>query len=91
MKRYFASPEAPALLEPHHQIVSCHIQDIRWRKILPLCRGAVGVFYSHSRLGCYQLVHIHWRGALPHCRDVVGVFYRPTANWAELFVLGMIM
>ena len=26
-------------------------QDIRWGWILPLCRGAVGVFYSPSRLG----------------------------------------
>ena len=27
MKEYSAFPKAPALLEPHHQIVSCHIQD----------------------------------------------------------------
>ena len=26
MKRYPAFPKAPALLEPHHQIVYCHIQ-----------------------------------------------------------------
>ena len=30
MKGYSAFPKAPALLEPHHQIVSCHIQDTRW-------------------------------------------------------------
>ena len=30
MKGYFAFPKAPALLEPHHQIVYCHIQDTRW-------------------------------------------------------------
>ena len=29
MKEYFAFPKAPALLEPHHQIVLCHIQDKR--------------------------------------------------------------
>ena len=27
MKEYFAFPKAPALLEPCHQIVLCHIQD----------------------------------------------------------------
>ena len=26
MKRYSAFPKAPALLEPHHRIVQCHIQ-----------------------------------------------------------------
>ena len=31
MKGYSAFPKAPALLEPHHQIVKCHIQDTRWR------------------------------------------------------------
>ena len=25
-----AFPKAPASLEPHHQIVKCHIQDTRW-------------------------------------------------------------
>ena len=30
MKRYSAFPKAPALVEPHHQMVSCHIQDARW-------------------------------------------------------------
>ena len=39
MKRYFAFPKAPALLEPHHQIVSCHIQDIRLGGCLTLLQG----------------------------------------------------
>ena len=30
MKGCSIFPKAPALLEPHHQIVSCHIQDTRW-------------------------------------------------------------
>ena len=51
MKGYSAFPKAPALLEPHHQIVYCHIQDTRLGGVLPLCREAVGVFYSPSRLG----------------------------------------
>ena len=32
MKEYSTFPKAPALLEPHHQIVQCHIQDTRWGK-----------------------------------------------------------
>ena len=31
IKEYSAFPNAPALLEYHHQIVQCHIQDTRWR------------------------------------------------------------
>ena len=50
MNRYSTFPKALASLEPHHQIVLCHIQDIRWGgEVLSLCRGAVGVFYSLSR------------------------------------------
>ena len=52
VKGYSAFPKTPALLEPHHQTVYCHIQDIHWVGwgFLPLCRGAVNVFYSPSRL-----------------------------------------
>ena len=45
MKGYSAFPKAPALLEPHHQIVQCHISDTHWGRVLSLCREAVGVFY----------------------------------------------
>ena len=39
MKRYSAFPKAPLLLEPHHQIVWCHIQDTRcWEGFTPLQR-----------------------------------------------------
>ena len=38
MKRYSAFPKAPALLEPHYQIVLCHIQDTRWASLTPLQR-----------------------------------------------------
>ena len=53
MKRYFVFPKAPALLEPCHQIVSCHILDPCWGGgvFLPLCREVVSVFYSPNRLG----------------------------------------
>ena len=30
MKKYSTFPKAPVLLEPHHQIVKCHIQDPLW-------------------------------------------------------------
>ena len=30
MKGCSTFPKAPALLEPHHQIVSCYIQDTHW-------------------------------------------------------------
>ena len=50
-KGWSALPKAPALVEPYHQIVLCHIPDTRWEWVLLLCREAVGVFYSHSRLG----------------------------------------
>ena len=36
MKRYSAFPKAPALLESHHQIMYCHIQDIHRRGLTPL-------------------------------------------------------
>ena len=51
LKGYSTFPKAPEVLEPHHQIVLCHIQDTRWWGVLPLCRGAVGIFYSPSWLG----------------------------------------
>ena len=36
-----------------------------------LCREAVGVFYSPSRLGYWTLIE----GVLPLCKDAVGVLY----------------
>ena len=35
-KEVFYIRQAPALLEPHHQIVSCHNQDTRWGSLTPL-------------------------------------------------------
>ena len=48
MKRYSIFPNAPALLEPHHQRLFRTLVGVR---ILPLCRGAVGVFYSPQPTG----------------------------------------
>ena len=42
MKGYSASSKVPALLQYHHQIVYCHIQDT-WDE--------VGTFYNLNRLG----------------------------------------
>ena len=33
-------------------LYQCHIQDIRWKEELRLCRDAIGVFYSPSLLRC---------------------------------------
>ena len=51
MQGYTTFLKSPALLEPHHQIVSCHKQDTRWEGVLPLCRDAANEFYNPCRLG----------------------------------------
>ena len=38
IKGYSAFPKAPALLEPDHQIVLCHIQNTCWGSFTPLQR-----------------------------------------------------
>ena len=35
IKGYSAFTKAPALLEPHHQIVWCHIHETRWGGAYP--------------------------------------------------------
>ena len=40
IKGYSAFPKASALLEPHHQIIYCHIQDIRWGFLTSLQRSS---------------------------------------------------
>ena len=52
MKGYFAFPKSPLSLEPYHQIASLG-------GVLPLCRGAVNVFYCPSRLGKYIFMYIY--------------------------------
>ena len=51
-KGYSAFPRAPVLLEPHHQIIQYHIQEIQcgWG-VLPLCREAVSVFCKPQSIG----------------------------------------
>ena len=48
-KGYYAFSKAPSSLEPHNQIVQCHIQNTHWVS-LTLCRDARAVFSSSSRL-----------------------------------------
>ena len=47
---YLAFPKAPVSLEILSQIVLCHFKATRWG-VLPVCRDAVCVFTSSSRLG----------------------------------------
>ena len=44
MKEYSAFPKAPILLESHHQIVWCHIQDTDYEGVLLLCRDAICLY-----------------------------------------------
>ena len=53
MKGYSSFPKS-SRLKPHLQMVWYHIQDSGWA-FLPLCRDAVGVFYSPSWLGYIYL------------------------------------
>ena len=48
MKGYSTFPKAPALVKPHHQIVKCHILDIR-------CGGGLTPRQSCSQLTGQQV------------------------------------
>ena len=71
MKRYSAFPQALASLEPHHQIVQCHIQDTHWGWVLPLCKGAVCVFYRLT-----WLCSIYDGRSVNTVNVVTGIVYR---------------
>ena len=43
-------PQSSRITEPYHQIILCHIRTLIGG-VLPLCRGAVSVFYRPSQLG----------------------------------------
>ena len=60
MKECSVFPEAPESLEPHHQIVWCHIRTLT-EEAVPLWRGAVGVFYNPSRLSMLYFVLCNYR------------------------------
>ena len=78
IREYSTFSKAPALLEPHHQIVQYHIQDIYWRK------DAVGVFYSPSQLGhssiwvwsvmiSYTVVPVNWYYSIGENKSTTGI------------------
>ena len=59
MKGCSTFPKSPASLEPHHQIFLVSYPGHSFGGVLPLCRGAVSVFYSPSQLGKEK---ISWKG-----------------------------
>ena len=62
MKGYSSFPKASALLKPHHQIVLSVMSRTLVAGDLPLCRDAVGVFCSPSRLNHQDT---HWWSLSP--------------------------
>ena len=62
MTGYFAFPKILTLLEPHHQIVLCHIQDTHWVGGLCLThlQKSSQCILQHQLPGQFQiLVHIY--------------------------------
>ena len=75
-KRVLRIPQSSSITgdSPSDYLVSYSGHTLRGG-VLPFCRGAIGVFYSPSRLGHRTLV---WGWFLPLCRDAVSVFYCPS-------------
>ena len=60
MKGYSAFPKAPVLLEPHHQIAYCHIQDTCWeRGLTSLQRCSLCILQPHVQLG-FRCIRVYW-------------------------------
>ena len=82
-------PQSSCILEPHHIFLSYPRHSLE--AVLPLCRGAVGLFYSASRLSHRAPVGV----VLPLSREAVGVFSPPPphrhGNVLVLFVSMMAM
>ena len=72
MKGYSAFPIAPVLLEPHYQIVHCHIRTLVG-EVLPLFREAVGVFYSPSQLADLLILRI--LAVIYNCLKIIKITY----------------
>ena len=76
MKRYSTFPKAPALLEPHHQIVSCHIQNTCWWSLIPLQRCSRCILQPQlpepDRI--YLLFNNLTRGQWPACQLKMLIF-----------------
>ena len=75
IKGYSGFPKALALLEPHHQIVWCHIQDNHCggRGLTTLQRSCRCMLHPRLHPLDYRTLVV---AVLPLCRDILGVFYR---------------
>ena len=63
MKRHFAFLKATGL-EPHHQM---QFRVITRVGVLPICRDAVGIFFSLNRLGYFMMSSIPLSPLLYYC------------------------
>ena len=63
------------------------IQDTRWGAVLSLCRDAVSVFYSPSRLDRKTFIG----GVLFLCRDAVSDFYNPKRQDHKTLMGGVLL
>ena len=70
IKEYSTFPKATALLEPNHHVLSQYRTHVL--RVLPLCGGAVGVFYSPSRLNLLERLFFFF------CISFIFLFY---FNW----------
>ena len=72
IKGYSAFPEDPALLDPHQQIVECHIKDLRWES-LTLSSEMLSVYSAapaqlgHIPITCNLVSYQNtlWEGSFP--------------------------
>ena len=69
-------------MEPHHQIIYCHIIRTLVGEVVPLSRDVVNEFYNHRTLV---------EGVLPLCRDAVGIFYSPSRLSHRTLVEGVLL
>ena len=76
---YSAFPKAPALLESHHQIFSCHIQETRCGDDNP----------SAEIQSVYSEAPANWAGKCPACRQLVMNLIITECSKTSNFVLNM--
>ena len=81
MKGLSTFPKAPASLEPHFQIIYCHIQDTSWG-IIPFCREAIGIFSRPNRLGQRTLVMVDLTSAEKH-----SAYSASPVDWVKVHLL----
>ena len=73
IKRYSPLPKVPALRQPYHHIVQCHMQDIRWRNLTRLEKCSQGILQPQTtRTPSRQLCVVR--------------FYKDILGWLNLIV-----